>query len=43
VIEWHNQSPDELFKILSRNGFFYFTEKRNVEWNVGFIRAVAKR
>jgi len=41
IIEWHNREPQDLLEILARNGFFYFTERINVEWNVGIIRAVA--
>jgi hypothetical protein len=40
IIEWHNRPPDELLKTLKDNGFFYFLERINVEWNVGMIKAV---
>jgi FkbM family methyltransferase len=40
IIEWHRKDPGTILKLLSSNGFFYFLERKNVEWNVGLIKAV---
>jgi FkbM family methyltransferase len=40
IIEWHRKDPAPILNLLSSNGFFYFLERKNVEWNVGLIKAV---
>ena len=31
---------EAILKLLSSSGFFYFLERKKVEWNVGLIKAV---